>query len=500
MRKTNAVKTLEALNDAARSGELNVIDFLERNFVLESGQPIKLELWQRENVLEPVFLTENGRRKYDTFLIGIPKKNGKSTMAGCVAGYALLLDDPAPEVYSAAGDKDQAKIIFRTVAKFFDRSPRLRPLVKIYKDCIERIDDNGFYKVLSADAPGSHGLNASCVIWDELWNQPSYDLWEALTHSPARKNPFHFVVSYAGYQARSGNLLWDLYSRGGSNADPRQYTFWRSGPAANLASWITPEYLESQRRRLPDHIFRRLHQNEWSVARDAKVFRIPQEVWAGSFENHILNAKYVAGIDLAKSRDFTTWAIIRTDITPMRVVDFGKLPHIDYTKQVEILAAKMGSFEKPKALVDAGNAGSAVIELMRQSGMNVQEFTFTAERKAKIVTNLAVGFEQKKLRLPTEGRTLDEKRAITDLEAELFNFEPTVLKSGNVRYEAASGYHDDLVMGLCLSYEVASRLNARAPIFEAVFVAPGGANTCDWEEDRWFMPKECVPSFGRKRY
>src|SRR5262249_15997025 len=145
----------------------------------------------------------------------------------------------------------------------FDRSPRLRPLVKIYKDVIERIDGNGFYKVLSADAPGSHGLNASCVIWDELWNQPSYDLWEALVHSPARKNPFHFVVTYAGYQARSGNLLWDLYSRGASNGDPRQYTFWRSGPDANLASWITAEYLESQRRRLPDHIFRRLHQNEW---------------------------------------------------------------------------------------------------------------------------------------------------------------------------------------------------------------------------------------------
>jgi len=45
---------------------------------------------------------------------------------------------------------------------------------------------------------------------DELWNQPSYDLWEALTHSPARENPFHFIVTYAGFQARSGNLLWDL--------------------------------------------------------------------------------------------------------------------------------------------------------------------------------------------------------------------------------------------------------------------------------------------------
>ena len=106
--------------------------------------------------------------------------------------------------------------------------PGLGSLVKIYKDAIERVDGNGAYRVLASDSSSAHGGNATCVIWDELWNQPSYDLWEALTHSPARENPFHFIVTYAGYQARSGNLLWDLYSRGMAGEDPKQYTFWRS--------------------------------------------------------------------------------------------------------------------------------------------------------------------------------------------------------------------------------------------------------------------------------
>src|ERR1700676_2149486 len=251
-------EALRTLNESARIGKINILDFLERNFMLEGSnflvkKPIRFEPWQKEHVLNPVFTKVDGKRRWDTFLIGIAKKNGKSTVAAGVATYALLLDDPNPEVYSAAGDKDQARIIFDATKKTFERSVGLRSLVKIHKDVIERVDGNGIYRVLASDSSGTHGLNASCVIWDELWNQPSYALWEALTHSPARENPFHFVVTYAGHQARSGNLLWDLYSRGIRGDDPKMYTFWRSGEDANPASWVTPEYRAQQRLRLPEY-------------------------------------------------------------------------------------------------------------------------------------------------------------------------------------------------------------------------------------------------------
>ena len=465
MAKQNPVEMLQSLNSDAREGRLNPSDFLERNFLLEgsnflSKRPIRFEPWQKESVLRPVF--ERVERGLDTFLIGLAKKNGKSTLASCIATDALLLDDPFPEVYGVAGDRDQARVVFDFTKKAFERSPALRQLVKIYRDVIERADGQGYYRVLSSDSSGKHGRNPSCVIWDELWNQPGYDLWEALTHSPARANPFHFVISYSGYQARAGNLLWDLYSRGIAGTDPRMYTFWKSGPEANLASWITPKYLESQRLRLPDHIFKRLHFNEWSVAEGTKAFRIPSEVWTGAFQDYIPSALgasscYSVGIDLAKFRDFTAWCVLRTDVEPKRLVDFGKLPHGDYVEQVEALKRMLARFGNPRALVDAGNAGTAVIEMMRAKGIEVEEFVFTNATKAKIVTDLAVAFEQKKILLPKMGRTLEESRAIQDLEVELFNFEPTVLKSGNIRYEAAGAYHDDLIMALCLANEQSER-------------------------------------------
>jgi hypothetical protein len=87
-----------------------------------------------------------------------------------------------------------------------------------------------------------------------------------------------------------------------------------------------------------------------------------------------------------------------------------------------------------------------------------------------------VAFEQKKLLLPGKGRNAVESRVVQDLEAELFNFEPTVSKSGTVRYAAAGSYHDDLVMALSLAWSGA--LRSREPM---VTFVPFAARTSPGE-------------------
>jgi hypothetical protein len=83
-----------------------------------------------------------------------------------------------------------------------------------------------------------------------------------------------------------------------------------------------------------------------------------------------------------------------------------------------------------------------------------------------------LAFEQRKLLLPNVGRTLDENRAVHDLEVELFNFEPTLLNSGKLRFEAAGGYHDDLVMALALTYSGASHVLREPFIVEVIELRP----------------------------
>ncbi|MDD3607174.1 MAG: terminase large subunit [Candidatus Moranbacteria bacterium] len=137
----------------------DIVVFLEEQYILENGKPIVLQEFQKK-ILRDIFQTKdkNGLRKYNLALVGIPKKNGKSTLASGIALYMLFADVSNAEVYSVAGDKDQAKIIFQMTKRAIERNPILLDSVKIYKDEIVVPSTGSIYKVLSADAPTLHGL------------------------------------------------------------------------------------------------------------------------------------------------------------------------------------------------------------------------------------------------------------------------------------------------------------------------------------------------------
>jgi len=137
----------------------DIVVFLEEQYILENGKPIVLEEFQKK-ILRDIFQTKNkdGYRRYNMALVGVPKKNGKSTLASGIALYMLFADVTNAEVYSVAGDKDQARIIFQMTKKAIERNPILLDSVKIYKDEIIVPSTNSIYKVLSADAPTLHGL------------------------------------------------------------------------------------------------------------------------------------------------------------------------------------------------------------------------------------------------------------------------------------------------------------------------------------------------------
>lgn len=80
-----------------------------------AGQLIKLRPWQVELILELYRLDPVTRRRvYRRGLWGLPRKNGKTMIGACLALYHLLADNEiGAEVYSVAGDRDQARICFR---------------------------------------------------------------------------------------------------------------------------------------------------------------------------------------------------------------------------------------------------------------------------------------------------------------------------------------------------------------------------------------------------
>jgi len=177
-------------------------------------QPFNLRPWQRQ-ILTQLFTTQkDGRRRYRTCLLMLPRKNGKTELAAALAIYFLLFDgEIGGEVYSAASDKDQAALVFNVAAQMIRNDPELEAQCEII-DSQKRIvhrKSGSFYRAISAEAYSKHGFNASVVIYDELHAAPNRELWDVLSTSQgARAQPMMIAITTAGYDRHS--ILWELYA------------------------------------------------------------------------------------------------------------------------------------------------------------------------------------------------------------------------------------------------------------------------------------------------
>jgi len=174
-----------------------------------AGQPFTLMPWQRDRVIRPLFgtLGADGFRQYRTCYIEVPRKNGKSELAAGVALYLLIADgEMGAQVYGCAGDIDQARIVYRVASEMTKNSAYLSSKLRVIDSTKRIIDEStaSFYRAIPSDAAGTHGLNASGVVVDEVHVQPNRDLIDVLvTSTGARRQPLTFLITTAGFDRNS---------------------------------------------------------------------------------------------------------------------------------------------------------------------------------------------------------------------------------------------------------------------------------------------------------
>ncbi len=181
-----------------------------------AGQPFDFtpDIW--ENWIRPLYgwkRPDGSRRFRETFAF-LPKKNGKSTTVGALALYHLVADgEPAPEVYSAAKDRNQAGIVFREAAMMARASSVLSPTLRIVdsKKAIHYDAGQGVYRCLSADAGSQEGLNVSALLRDELHALRDRKLYDALRYGgAARRQPLSIDITTAGDDRES--VCYEAYT------------------------------------------------------------------------------------------------------------------------------------------------------------------------------------------------------------------------------------------------------------------------------------------------
>lgn len=299
-----------------------------------AGKPLALEPYQTD-WLNELFLIDPEKRRlvYKEALLGIPRKNGKSTLCAALGLYGLIaMGEQSPEIYSAASSEQQARAVFDQAKAFIDASPRLQDFLIPRRSYIECKKTNGIYRVLTSKGLSQHGLNPSMVIVDELhtfMNDNHKELfWALRTALAARRNPLLISITTAGYDKQS--LLYNRYMMGkeleakGLQAmrDARFYFKWFGAPEgsdifdpemyriANPASWIDVDEYVNEAAITPEFDLRRLYLNQWT---EPEGMWIPHGVWEDGIVHDIdipYKAEVFLGIDIGLKSDTSAVVVV----------------------------------------------------------------------------------------------------------------------------------------------------------------------------------------------
>ena len=314
-----------------------------------AGLPFILEPWQLD-LVEKIFGWKrrwDGLRRYRMVYVEIPKKNGKSTFAAAIALFMLTVEGEAKaEIYSAAGDRTQAGIVFDIAKQMAAESPKIAAKTERYRNTIFVPGTWAKYEVINAEAGTKHGINPSTILFDELHVQKNRDLWDTLENGvAAREQPLVISFTTAGWDRTS--ICWEQheYARAVIDgtiqddaflgiifaADPDDdwtdpATWKKANPSFNVT--VPESYFAAQcerAKRVParQNAFRRLHLNQWTeqASRWIEVSAWTDNELGVDFES-MQNRPCFVGGDLSSTRDITAFCFVfpPDDDWPMWIV------------------------------------------------------------------------------------------------------------------------------------------------------------------------------------
>ena len=313
-----------------------------------AGQPFELLKWQRDEVVFPLFgwvhKDPPHPRRFRRAGIWVPKKNGKSSLCSLLSLYLLTYDGEAgAEVYAAAVDRKQSRIVFGGSAAMVARSPSLKRRCKVIDSTSRITYGSGWYEALSSENATSEGRNIHGVICDELhvWNTPRLrKLWAALYYGGvARDQPLAIVISTAGEE--DPEALWtEEYEKAKAIVasevkDIRFMAFVAEATAADVAGegWKDPKVHKKANPSYgtiidPEEMADAAHDVGGSPSKKVIFLRyrlnrpvgqttpwLDQDVWDACDAEPVFPAKCecVGAFDLSKNNDFTCYVVVRRE-------------------------------------------------------------------------------------------------------------------------------------------------------------------------------------------
>ena len=161
-----------------------------------------------------------------------------------------------------------------------------------------------------------------------------------------------------------------------------------------------------------------------------------------TIDKPVSGRSYWMGIDIALKDDYTVITVIDDNDN---VVWFDRFNQVT-APQLKSRIIEANNLWKPKKLmIEENNQGLPIIDDLKilHKLTNIVGFKTTAVSKPEIINNLINAFASEKIHVPND-----------DIyKSELETFTMTISPTGKPKFEAASGFHDDIPMSLAITWE-----------------------------------------------
>ncbi len=187
-----------------------------------AGQPIEPGPWQ-DAFVGALFgwKRSDGTRRYHKTLVMVPRKNAKTTTAAACGLYVMTRPQPKKgrkihpmQCYAAAGNAEQAGMIYRAMAGMVTQKPALSKRLEVIGNATgsshttklirSLVHPMTSMKVISSDGKTKHGGNPAFVIIDELHSHQNRELCDALeTGVASQLEPLVIMMSTMDHEGES---------------------------------------------------------------------------------------------------------------------------------------------------------------------------------------------------------------------------------------------------------------------------------------------------------
>lgn len=370
-------------------------------------------------------LFKNLEKRYFVGVIG--RQYGKSTMCQLRAvRRAYSLSEQTSDVYWWLSPTiSQAKVQFERALKEYYELTHEKSMTD--RKIVLKNGAQWYFK--GADSPDNlRGDTLSGVTVDEAASMRS-DVWFEIIR-PAlsvKKGWADFIGTPKGK-----NWFFDIRNQA-LNSDEYHH---HHAPS-NRSPFFSDSELEAAKQTTPELVFRQEYLAEF-IDTGGEVFRHIKECISGELEEPRRDSVYVMGVDLARTQDFTVITVF--DRERKHLVFYDRFNNLDWPVQEQRIIAAANRYRAPIE-IDATGVGDPVFQRLQRSGLQVNPIRLTNERKRHIIENLAFMIEKREVTYPD----------IPELIHELNVYSSETTPAGNVRYNAPSGYHDDIVVSMALA-------------------------------------------------